>query len=151
MVYTKIKLTWEEIQGWHLVTNVDISSEHEFSYSDHWVWSQGHWEEWLSPPDPRPFLPPLYNICLLRSGTGSVLFTVVCTVPEAMLAHSTLTEWRRSKEHIPPPHGCTVPYCLFPLSLVAKEMPPREATPRFYSSFTGFSGSFLRVGLDGIE
>lgn len=79
---TKIKLTWNEIQGWHLVTNVNISTEHEFSYSDHSVWSP--WEEWLSPPDPCDFLSPPYNKSLLRAGTGSILFTVVCPVPEAM-------------------------------------------------------------------
>lgn len=131
MVCMKIKLTWGEIQGWrskdggsprisskdgdprmeiqgwYLVTNVDISTEHEFSYSDHSVWSQGHWEEWLSPPDPHPFLPPLYTMCLLRAGTGSLLFTVVFPVPEAMPG----TEWR-CKEHIPPPHGPMAALCL---------------------------------------
>lgn len=44
------------------------------------------------------------------------------------LAHCALSEWRRSKEHIPLPHGCTVPSCLIPLSPIAMEMPPREVT-----------------------
>lgn len=152
MVCPKMKLTWKEIQGWHLVTNVNVSMN---SVSE--ITQCG-----LRGSEMRD--------CLLQTPVLSLSYSTISAFWEQALdpftsllspqcvrqglVQGTLSEWRRYEENIPLACTCTwlhLPYCLMPLSPIAMEIPPKEATLRLYQSFTGLSSSFLRVGLDGME
>ena len=77
--------------------------------------------------------------------------SVHCCLPSTWGIAWHILHWvneGRYKENIPLPHGALVP--CWPLVSYCNGNTPGEAL-RFYESFMGLSGSFLRVGFHGIE